>query len=336
MAKALTYYEISKRFKTCRANDPYTLITKETAENKILSRTSVIIKHDKCGNTLETRFQHFVNDGKGRCLYCYPIIPSGNSTKRVTLEDMIKRIQEVHPDVEFHQNFEGMKKRCGFRHTLCGTEYTAIPSDLLRRGNGCPVCANKKRGKYIQTETYLQDIIIDGYVWLEDYQGDNKNKHKIKHKSCGLEYTVRPNDFQQGYRCPDCSEKLAPLDSRNAKRIEKTLKEYGLTFHKEYIDKRCKSDKNGQLRFDFAIEYDDGRLIIIEYDGEFHDGEFYDENIKNEWTKRAVANTIRRDKINDKFVKDHPEKYTAMHRITHKDPVIETLNKILEIYYEFQ
>ena len=335
MAKALTYQEIAKRFKLCRANDPYTLITKETADLKIKSRTPVIISHDKCGNTLETKFQNFVNDGKGRCLHCYPIIPHGSSSKPVPLEEMIKRLESVHPDVKFKSDFNGMKKKCIFIHSTCGTEYTAIPYDLITRTNGCPVCANEKRGKYIQSETYLQDIIVEGYVWLEDYQGDNKVKHKIKHKSCGLEYTVRPNDFQQGYRCPDCSESIGKTDSKGAVDVENILKEYGLTFHKEYIDKRCKSDKNGQLRFDFAIEYDDGRLIIIEYDGEFHDEEFISKNKDSAWINKKIKDTIRCDKIKDKFVQDHSDKYTAMHRISYKDDILEKLNEILNVYYEF-
>ncbi|BDH16523.1 MAG: hypothetical protein [Bacteriophage sp.] len=340
MAQPLTYQEIYNRFKTCRINDSYILLTPNDPNNPIRSRTEVIIKHKKCGNTLSTRFQHFVNDGKGKCKICYPD-KKGHSTAKVSLEEMIKRVQEKHSSVQYKDGFVSMNKKCNFIHTECGTEYSVIPRDLIRGTIGCSVCANKNvRGKYISSNTYLDDIIEDEYEWLEAYKGDNKLKHKIKHLKCGTEYEVRPNDFQQGYRCPECTNCPLPSTSRNAKRIENYLIKHGFPFKKEFIDKRCKSDKGGQLRFDFAIEYGD-QLLIIEYDGEFHSSKEQNEKVAKQFTKNLTLsetirrNTIRRDKIKNKFIKDHPEDYIALYRITHEQPIIKTLEKILNKYFDY-
>ena len=166
-----------------------------------------------------------------------------------------------------------------------------------------------------------------------------KKLHKIRHIRCGHEYTVRPNDFQQGYRCPECNVGLAPTKSRNALRIEKYLTELGFIFHLEYIDKRCKSDLNGQLRFDFAIEHLDDKLLIIEYDGEFHDKKMAFESSNNQIKKtkrhKICESTISRDAIKNQFVKDHPEKYVGIYRIKHDQPLEKTLMKILRKYYDF-
>ena len=229
--------------------------------------------------------------------------------------------------------YKGNKVPITFIHNTCGHEYQARPNDFTY-GKSCPKCANKIRSSHINTSdptTYLERVIVKGYTWLEEYKGDNKIKHSIRHEKCGYEYTVRPNDFQQGYRCPECSNGCLPSESRNAKRISDYLEKWNFDFHKEFIDKRCKSDRNGQLRFDFAIEHEPNMYIIIEYDGELHTGDVYGGDIPQEW----VANTIRCDKIKDQFVKDHPEKYKAMHRITHKQPLRKTLEKILRMYYDF-
>ena len=329
MAKALTYTEIFNRFRETR-NGEYTLMTPNDPKNPILSRTVVQVMHIPCGSIIDTKFQHFINDGNGRCLKCYPIERSKTKINQHTPETLQSSLQEGYTYVEGLVN---VNTHCTFKHETCGTEFLAKPKDLLRRGGGCPVCANtKSRGKYAIKEGYLESIIISGYEWLESYKNDNKKLHKIRHIRCGHEYTVRPNDFQQGYRCPECSESIAPIKSRNALRIEKYLTELGFTFYLEYIDKRCKSDLNGQLRFDFALEHLDGKFLIIEYDGHFHTGKVIHDS---EFTKNAIANTNRCDKIKDQFVKDHPEKYVGIYRIKHDQPLEKTLMKILRKYYDF-
>src|SRR5699024_6196046 len=107
-----------------------------------------------------------------------------------------------------------------------------------------------------------ESILIDGYEWKEQYKGSNKKKHKILHLNCGEIYEVRPNDFQQGYRCPFCqngySEKLRLfnrylLDNNIPNRKEISMSE--ITVDPGYV----------YFKYDYLIND-----TFIEYDGSQH------------------------------------------------------------------
>ena len=59
-------------------------------------------------------------------------------------------------------------------------------------------------GEYELLSTY--SAYTDKYQRLEPYNRTNKDKLRIKHTICGGVYDVRPNEFQQWYRCPLCSK----------------------------------------------------------------------------------------------------------------------------------
>src|SRR5699024_3712050 len=42
------------------------------------------------------------------------------------------------------------------------------------------------------------------YIFLEDYKGSNV-KLKVIHMTCGHKYEVRPSNFLDGRRCPECA-----------------------------------------------------------------------------------------------------------------------------------
>jgi hypothetical protein len=277
MGQALSYTEIANRIKATR-DGKYLLVTKNDPQNPILSRTPIQVVHTPCGTILDTKFQHFVNDNKGHCRKCYPV--EQNQIKApISVEEFKTRLVEIFGDeVVYVSGWISTKQKCMLRHS-CGNEYLSLPKDrMVSKTHGCSECVNtKSRGKYAIVENYLESILEEGYKWLDEYKNDNKAFHKIEHIKCGHIYEVRPNDFQQGYRCPECSSTTAPQESRNAKRIKAYLDELGADYIMEYIDARCKSDLNGQLRFDFAIKCED-KFIIIEYDGEFHSGETFTTN----------------------------------------------------------
>jgi uncharacterized protein with PIN domain len=337
MAQRLSYVTIYDRIRMHR-DGTYVLITKNDLLNPIKSRTILEIQHIPCGTVINSHYQDFLNENEKSCPKCHPIIRISNTTP-LTLENVKKRLLErFNNEVVYVSGWENRNTKFKVRHK-CGTEYDAKIGNLLdKRGKTCcPVCSNASRGKYQSSLTYLDDIIVSGYKWLEKYKGDNKAQHFIKHINCGHIYKVRPNDFQQGYRCPKCNTGLAPNESRNVKRIKGYLEELGIEFKMEYIDKRCKSDLNGQLRFDFAIPHLEGKYLIIEYDGEFHDGNLIPaaSEVNYSLTSKISKSTLRRDRIKDQFVKNHPESYIGLHRITHRQPLKKALFEILSMYYDF-
>lgn len=74
-------------------------------------------------------------------------------------------------------------------------------------------------------------IVGNEYSFLEAYVGALK-KIKIKHNKCENEYSVRPNDFLNGKRCPKC--KGGSLHSQQE--ITKVLNDHGYMLLNKYIN----------------------------------------------------------------------------------------------------
>src|SRR5699024_9332405 len=105
---------------------------------------------------------------------------------------------------------------------------------------GCKECANRvSRGNYQQNDNYLEEMTKGtGYKWLEEYKGDNKIKLNIKHIKCGHVYKVRPNDFQQGYKCPKCFPPIAKsFDTKNELVIKEILDDLEIPYKEQFSDK---------------------------------------------------------------------------------------------------
>ena len=316
MPKPLTEKEIAQNIRN-KYNGEYTLVT----QGNISGRTKIEVRH-KCGNILETTHQSFVNDSNGRCQVCYPIVSEGRK-EAITEEILIKRIE---PEYSYISGFKNTKVKIKVRHNKCGTVFEVLPKDLFAKKSGCKVCANKNsRGKYLLKENYLEEILSssiynDGidYEWLESYKGGNKQLHLIKHKTCGHEYSVRPNDFQQGYRCPECN-KIMPTESKDAKLIREILEELEVPFTMEFTDSRCKHKQ--LLRFDFMIQLENKKLLI-EYDGKQHFQE-----TKGIIDSSEFSNQKARDKAKDEFVKEFSSEF-ILERITYKDDVFDRITEI--------
>lgn len=203
MPKILTTEEIKE--KVIKNFNGYEIISEYNGSDK-----PIIIKH-KCGNIYTIkRAKVFLNENGGLCPKCTKNIK--HSTKRISEEEFIKRIKEIYNnEYNYISGYKNTSTKCLIRHNKCGYEWLITPKMLIgSKKRGCPKCGNLSRGKYLLKDNYLNNILKDSntdneYKWLEDYKGNNKLKHLIKHNVCNKEYFVRPNDFQQGYRCPYCS-----------------------------------------------------------------------------------------------------------------------------------
>lgn len=136
--------------------------------------------------------------------------------------------------------------------------------DINLKVKKCKSCVGNALVRFQQKgkENYLKDMTKNEpeYEWQEEYKRDNKKKHLILHKTCGNIYLVRPNDFQQGYRCPECSRN----ESRLAKEFTKFLTEGKVLFEKEK-DISKPTAIGGHYKIDFVLNN-----LSIEIDGEQH------------------------------------------------------------------
>ena len=196
-------------------------------------------------------------------------------------------------------------------------DYPVTPNEILY-GSLCPKCANKKRGKKNIKPNYLETLLknaIDGneYQWMEKYKNDNKLLHDIKHLTCCEIYPVRPNDFQQGYRCPNCAfnQKM----SKNCKIVKKYLDEKNINYDIEVTFEDCKDKR--VLPFDFKINN-----LILEIDGAQH---FH--AVKSTiYTNEKVEINKNHDKIKNEFIFNSNYDFIRLHYKLKENDIISILD----------
>jgi len=260
MSKKYDEKEAKEIVKNCQDGN-YRLITYNGMSG------SAILFHIPCESTINiTRLKNFTNDNRGRCKVCYPKEFGGPRKRLSEKEFIIKMKNKLGSSYKYLGGFKNMGTLVKMEHTKCNTIFNKEPTRLLgKKPSLCPFCANNNRGKYSQRKDYLESLLnnaLDGddYKWNESYKGNNKIKHSILHKKCGNIFNIRPNDFQQGYRCSICTSG----SSKEELFIYNYLKNNQIKFKKNKKFPNCKIKL--PLPFDFFLAGN----IIIEFDGEQH------------------------------------------------------------------
>lgn len=158
------------------------------------------------------------------------------------------------------------KTKIKFLHNKCGNEFEMRTNDFLSSNHRCPFCSYKNRKpSFVKTdEQYKREVkkLTDNeYDVLGNYT-NNKEKILHIHKTCGTKYLVRPNDFLQGYRCPNCSSNNS---AKGIKIIEEFLNKNNINYVKEKTFDSLIYIHN--LKFDYYLpEFN----LLIEFDGQQH------------------------------------------------------------------
>ncbi|WPH64175.1 homing endonuclease [Staphylococcus phage vB_StaM_PB50] len=231
MPPKLTEEDVINKIKNIDNNN-YELISNYEGTSK-----PFILKHKICGEEYRvSKGNIFLNEGKGRCPKCFK--NEGNKKarnyKNISDKDFFEEIKKENKDYTYIEGFnKNGSDKVLLRHEICGNEYKVEPRLFLgNKKRRCPFCSNKKRGKYYykDDENYLIKILSESkdgneYEWLDlNYKFNNKEKYPIKHKKCGNIYSVRVNDFQQGYRCPLCKNIKSNQEIELIKYIKESYK----------------------------------------------------------------------------------------------------------------
>lgn len=300
MAKAKTEEDVRKEVSSLYGGE-YSLI-----EYGGLTKLPMTIEH-KCGHKYSIRCKSFTNEGKGQCPKC--------TTKRKpqdgSPESFLKELKNFRgDDVEYIQGYTGKlsDSTVMVKCLSCFKPFTTSGRELIRkdgRHTSCPICANIRRrdslvSKNAELFIGLEEMTKNTeYKFLEAYNGDNKEKLLIKHIECGRDYRVRPNDFQQGYRCPHCA--IEASESKGVKEITRILEERDLVFCKEQRFEDCRNIL--PLPFDFSISLENGELLLIEYDGEQHFKPSFgrdSEEKQSKMEKIQLRDSIKNNYVNEK------------------------------------
>lgn len=227
MAEKLTTNEVKERFKSLY-NGEYELVSEY-----IDGISPITVKHLPCGTVYDVkRAKSILKENSCLCKICNKRTVSLDIK---TEDKLIKRLSdETNGEYAYVSGFNPKKisDKIVLKHNECGNTIEISPVLFFgKKKRRCKFCANKNRGNYASKDNYLEGLLIDSesdidYTWLDEYTGNNKDKLRIKHNTCGTIYEVKPNDFQQGYRCPKCSS------SKHTSKVEDEI----YNFIKEYYN----------------------------------------------------------------------------------------------------
>lgn len=172
---------------------------------------------------------------------------------------IFNRLTVLGPDLESKS-----KNRRWLCQCQCGTIKSIQGSNLISGGTQSCGCLHKEKvtTSYIGKKFGKLTVIADSGKRLP-----NRGIIWTCQCDCGTVCEISGTSLQQKFTF-SCG---CLKQSHGEYIIEQLLKEYEISYQKEYVFKDLKTPKGGYSRFDFAIFHDDGTLShLIEYDGETH------------------------------------------------------------------
>ncbi|MCK8825490.1 hypothetical protein [Fuchsiella alkaliacetigena] len=188
---------------------------------------------------------------------------------------------------------------------ICGNIWSPRPCNLLYKKSGCPECrSNKLRRTQEEFEKLVEEQGNGEYEVLGEYTRSDE-KVKIKHKECGYQWNVLPNNFLDGSRCPECN-----LLSRTEKRIKEIFesKNYEVELFSSFESCRAKKE----LKFDLGIKSKNNNLLI-ELDDVRHFQGNYSKNLEEDIKDKIKNNYCLRNNI--EFVRIPYWKYKKLRNV---------------------
>ena len=181
------------------------------------------------------------------------------------------------------------------KHDECGHIWDCSPTKFIS-GKRCPKCFkwDKKTNSQFKKEVF--DLTENEYIFLDSYK-NAQEKLSVRHTTCGNTYKVSPHKFLSGRRCPYCFTKQ---NSHGSNKIEKFLQKHKIDYIREYSFDDLRGKSNQKLRFDFCIHKHDGKLFLIEFDGEQHF-----QPVEHFGGEKALISLQERDNKKDIYCSNH-------------------------------
>lgn len=214
-------------------------------------------------------------------------------SRKKTQSEFEKEVYNLYNgDIIVISNYINNNTKIKFKHMVCNNEFSMTPINLFK-GNGCPIC-NRIKSKLSQTKTQeefekeLYELYNDEYKLVDKYI-NSRTKIKFIHTKCNKTFLKRPNDILQGSLCPYCKS------SKGEKLIRKILLEENIDFEEQFSFSDCK--KQRELKFDFKFINKEDEIILLEYDGEFHES--------NPMSKNNLTLQKERDQIKEIYCREN-------------------------------
>lgn len=132
---------------------------------------------------------------------------------KLTNEEFVQQlVQASNGQVFLLSEYVNSRTKLNLKCLRCGNEYSVEPRTALGGvTNGCQVCYKKLHKKKRQKtpeqfEKEVKELVGDEYTFLEPYNGASY-KIQCRHNKCGNVWSLKPNSFLNGNRCPKCMAK---------------------------------------------------------------------------------------------------------------------------------
>jgi very-short-patch-repair endonuclease len=252
--------------------------------------------------------------------------------KKVTNHtDFIEMLKELSTtwEVQNDEQYQGNEKPITVKCSICGNITQKTPKNL-KRDRGCQVCHINKLAnnlKFSRKQIVEKINQLDPNYEIIDFKSYSKTHDDvlIKHKVCGLEYEVSPNEFiYTGRRCPDCNTYLPGAKSSGENKVSSWLKKYNF----DYIEQAEFEDLvyTNKLKLDFLLK---DFNVAIEYDGKQH----FQSIGNSERSLLEFQKQKERDEAKNQWCKNHNIK---MIRITYKDDVYKKLKDEMRRFNDYR
>lgn len=247
-----------------------------------------------------------------------PLCAQENRKKKqlIKIEDVQKEFERKGYELIDKDKYDGifipLRYKCPYHLSII----SKISYDSLKRGHGCPYCANN--GK--KTKEEIGEIFENNGFSL-NLSNLSNNVNSFTLISCICKKTQKETKLcyetvlKRGHVCPYCNS------SKGEDKINKYLVENKIDFETQYCFKRC-FNKN-LLRFDFFLkDYN----MCIEYQGEQH---YMKVNFSGKMTEKQMEDNFESNKKRDNIKREFCKKNNIkLLEISYLD--FNEINNILE------
>lgn len=272
--------------------------------------------HHKCNKEFSMLPSNF-NSGN-RCPYCSH--PHSKKTLEQLKNEIYNKVGNEYSLLS--DTYTNNKSKIKIKHNKCNNIFETNADNFLNRGRRCPKCAIEIRAEKhsLTHEEFLNKLskeTLENFDILTKYT-KRKNKIKVLCKKCNTIFSLTADEFLNGNRCPKCRA------SKGETKIRNILNNLNISFKEQFsFDDLYYKNKNKPLSFDFKLNISDDKIVLIEYDGEFHEKPVYGvKKLKEQQYRDLLKNNYCHDNNFD------------LYRINYRDYAIlpEILTEILKNY----
>ena len=184
---------------------------------------------------------------------------------KITHEQFVKKIKEIHPQLEIIGHYKNHKSIIEYKCNQCGMTHKAKALHLLN-GHGCPYCCGRYRIEGVNDLATLRPDLVKYFVNSEICKSvslHSSRKVKLKCDKCDYITEMSVEHFvSRGFHCPFCN---------NTSNGEKQICDYLLNNKIDFTPRKTfsllKGMGNKRLSYDFYLpDYN----LLIEFQGKQH------------------------------------------------------------------